>query len=218
MVSVEGEMPRYVSYSVLRNPVQQVSAIVPKVEDDDDADDDDDHSIPRPPAPKKPRSQKEKPLEIEMINLIPVLPDGDTRTSVPLTCAPCTNGILVKGNKALDRGGYTCTIQMLDYVISRKKAFVSLTWDESADFTSRIPASSVRLAEKIYTTLDPVSLDSMVCPFDRAYAVFSAIKGAIGLCRKKHSASFNVCPATTFTRRCVGFEADSARDNVRISK
>ena len=197
-------MPRYVSDSVLRNPVQEVSAIVPKAEDDDD------DSIPRPPAPKKPRSQKEKPLEIDMINLIPVLPDGDTRTSVPLTCAPCTNGILVKGNKALDRGGYTCTIEMLEYV--------SLTWDESADFTSRIPASSVRLPEKNYTTLDPVSLDSMVCPIDRAYAVFSAIKRAIGHCRKKHSASFNVCPATTFTRRCVGFEAVSARNNVRISK
>ena len=215
MVSVEGEMPRYVSYSVLRNPVQQVSAIVPKVEDDDD---DDDDSIPRPPAPKEARSQKEKPLEIDMINLIPVLPDGDTRTSVPLTCAPCTNGILFKGNKALDRGGYICTIEMLEYVISRKKAFVSLSWDENADFTSRIPASSVRLPEENYTTLDPVNLDSMVCPIDGTYAVFSAIKRAIGLCRKKHSASFNVCPATTFTRRCVGFEADSARDNVRISK
>ena len=140
------------------------------------------------------------------------------RTSVPLTCAPCTNGILVKGKKALDRGGYLCTIEMLEYVISRKKAFVSLTWDESADFTSRVPASSVRLPEENYTALDPVSLDSMVCPIDRAYAVFSAIKRAIGLCRRKHSASFNVCPATPFTRRCVGFEADSARDNVRISE
>ena len=215
MVSVEDEMPRYVSYTVLRNPVQQVSAIVPKGEDDVN---DDDDSIPRPPAPKKPRSQKEKPLEIDMINLIPVLPDGDTRTSVPLTCAPCTNGILVKGKKALDRGGYLCTIEMLEYVISRKKAFVSLTWDESADFTSRVPASSVRLPEEIYTALDPVSLDSMVCPIDRAYAVFFAIKRAIGLCRRKHSASFNVCPATPFTRRCVGFEADSARNNVRISE
>ena len=104
-VSVEGEVPRYVSYSVLRNPVQQVSAYVAKVEDDDDDDDDDDVSIPRPPAPKKLRSQKEKPLEDDMINLIPVLlPDGDTRTSVPLNRAPCTNSILGKGNKALDRG------------------------------------------------------------------------------------------------------------------
>ena len=73
MVSVEGEMPRYVSYSVLRNPVLQVSAIVPKVEDDDD---DNEDSIPRPPAPKKPCIQKEKPLKIEIINLIPVLPEG----------------------------------------------------------------------------------------------------------------------------------------------
>ena len=118
MVSVEGEMPRYVACSVLRNPVQQASAIDPKAEDDND---DDDDSIPCPPAPIKPRSQKEKPSEIDMINLIPVLPDGDTRTSVPLTCAPCSNGILVKGNKALDRGGYTCTIENLEYFISRKK-------------------------------------------------------------------------------------------------
>ena len=135
LVPVEGEISRYVSYSVLRNPVQQVSAIVTKVEDDDV---DDDDSISRPPAPKKPRSQKEKPLEFEIINLIPVLPDGGTRTSVPLTCAPCTKGIHVKGNKTLDRGGYTCTIELLEYVISRKKAFVSLSWDESADFTTRI--------------------------------------------------------------------------------
>ena len=195
MVSVEGEMPRYVSYSVLRNPVQQVSAIVPKVEDDDD---DDDDSIPRPPAPKKPRSQKEKPLEIDMINLIPVLPDGDTRTSVPLTCAPCTNGILFKGNKALDRGGYICTIEMLEYVISRKKAFVNLSWDENADFTSRIPASSVRLPEENYTTLDPVNLDSMVCPIDGTYAVFSAIKRAICLCRKKTFCEFQCVPRNNF--------------------
>ena len=211
MVSVEGEMPRYVSYSVLRNSIQQVSAIVSKVEDDND------DSIPRPPAPKKLSSQKEKPLEIDMINLNPVLPERDTRTSVPLICAPCTNGIIVKGNKALDRGGYICTIGILEYFISRKKAFVSLSWDENADFTIRVPASSARLLEKNYTTLDPVNLDSMVCPIDRAYAAFSAIKRAIGLCRKKHSLSFNVCPTTTFTRRCVGFEADSARDNVRIS-
>ena len=211
MVSVEGEMSRYVSYSVLRNPVQQVSAIVANVEDDDDPD-------PDPPAPKKTRPQKEKPSEVDMINLIPMLPDGDTRTSVPLTCAPCINGILVKGEKALDRGGFTCTIERLEYVVSRKKAFVNLTWDESADFTSRIPATSVRLPQENYNTLDPVSLDSMVCQIDRAYAVFSAIKRAIGLCRKKHSASFNVCPATIFTRQCVGFEADSARDNVRISE
>ena len=95
---------------------------------------------------------------------------------------------------------------------------MSLTCDENADFTSRIPASAVRLPEENYSKLDPVSLDSMICPIDRAYAIFSAIKRAIGLCRKKHSASFNVCPATTFARRCVGFEADSARDNVRISK
>ena len=107
MVSVESEMPRYVSYSVLRNPVQQVSAIVPKTEDDDD---DDGDSIPRPPAPKKPRSQKEKPLEIDMINLIPVLPDGDTRTSVPLTCAPCTNGILSREDRR-----QTPRVEQLEY-------------------------------------------------------------------------------------------------------
>ena len=195
MVSAKGEMPRYVSYSVLRNPVQQLSAIVPKVEDDDD---DGDDSIPCPPAPKKSRSQKKTSLEVDMINLIPVLPDGDTRTSVPLTCAPCTNGILLKGKKALDRGGYTCTIEMLEYVISRKKAFVSLTWDGSADFTSRIPASSVRLPEENCTTLDPVSLDSMVCPIDRAYAVFSAIKRAIGLCRKKKICEFQCVPRYNF--------------------
>ena len=127
----------------------------------------------------RPRSQKEKPLEIDMINLIPVLPDGDTRTSVPLTCAPCTNGILVKGNKGLDREVYTCTIEMLEYVISRKKAFVSLSWEENSDFTSWIPASSVRLPRENYTTLDPVDLDSLVCPIDRAYAVVSAIKRSL---------------------------------------
>ena len=143
-----------------------------------------------------------------------MLPEDDTRTSVPLTCAPCTN---VKRNKAADRGGYTCTIEIMDYVISRKKAFVSQTLDESADFTSRNPASSVRLPEENYTALDPVNL-SMVCPFNRAYAVFSAIKRSIGLCRKKHFMSFKVCPATFFIRRCFGFEADLARDNVRLSK
>ena len=210
-VFVEGEVPRYLSYSVLRNPVQQVSANVAKVEDDDD------DSIPRLPARKKPRSQKEKPLEVDMINANPVLPDGDIRTSVPLTCAPRTNGFLVIGNKGLDRG-YTCTFEMLEYVISRKTAFVSLTWDESADFTGRIQASSVKLREDNYITVDPVNLDRMVCPIDRGYAVFSAIKRAFGLCRKKNSVNFNVCPAITFTRRCAGFEADSARDNVRMSK
>ena len=129
-----------------------------------------------------------------MINSIPVLPEDDTRTSVPLTCAPCTN---VKRNKAADRGGYTCTIEIMDYVISRKKAFVSQTLDESADFTSRIPASSVRLPEENYTALDPVNL-SMVCPFNRAYAVFSAIKRAIGLCRKKTFYEFQGVPRYIF--------------------
>ena len=210
MVSVKGEVHRYVSYSLLRNPMQQVSAIVAKVEDDND------DSIPCLPTPKKPRSQKEKPLEVDVINLIPVLPEDDTRTSVPLTCAP----LLVKRNMALDRGGYTCTIEMLEYVISRKKAFTSLSWDENAYFTCRISASSVRLPEENYTTLDPVNLDRMNGrPIDRAYAVFSVIERAIGLClKKKHSLSFNVYPATTFARRCVGFEADLALVNVRMSK
>ena len=49
MVSVEGEVPRFVSYSVLRNPVQQVSAYVAEAEDDDD---DDDDSIPQSPPQK----------------------------------------------------------------------------------------------------------------------------------------------------------------------
>ena len=57
----------------------------------------------------------------------------------------------------------------------------------------------------------------MVCPFDHAYAVYSAFKRAFGVCRNEHSVSFNVCSATTFTRRCDGFEADSTRDNVRMS-
>ena len=73
---------------------------------------------------------------------------------------------------------------MLEYVISRKKAFVSLTWDESADFTSRTPASSVRLPEKNYTTLDPVNQDSMVCPLDRAYAVILQSSGPLDFVKK----------------------------------
>ena len=62
-----------------------------------------------------------------------------------------------------------------------------------------------------------MNLDSLVCPFDHNYAVYSAFKRAFGVCRKEHSVSFNVSPATTFNRRCVGFEADSTRDNVRMS-
>ena len=70
------EVPRYVSYSVLRiqrNPVQPDSVIVAKVVDHYE------DSTPRLPAPNKHRSHKEMPLEVDMINSILVLPDGTPR-------------------------------------------------------------------------------------------------------------------------------------------
>ena len=76
LLSVETEVPRYVSYSVLRilrNPVQQDSVIVAKVVDHYE------DSIPRLTAAKKPRPHKEMPLEVDMINSIIVLPDGTPR-------------------------------------------------------------------------------------------------------------------------------------------
>ena len=54
-------------------------------------------------------------------------------------------------------------------------------------------------------------------PINLSFAVFSALKRAVGLARDKNSITFNLGPGTKLTRQIMGFSTESQKEVVKFS-
>ena len=54
-------------------------------------------------------------------------------------------------------------------------------------------------------------------PINLSFAVFSALKRAVGLARDKNSITFNLGPVTKLTRQIMGFSTESQKEVVKFS-
>ncbi len=155
-------------------------------------------SAARPILPKNKIDQRP---EIEVLELLKLEFEAET---VALTYVPCVNGVLKRGSIA----AYASRKYRVDTLVfdgRRGKALASLTCLEDEDVTVTMPAVKVRLAVEDYMKGETSSSYSEMEKVDQAFAIFAAVKRAVGFSRKKLSHTMAVVPDSPMARRLTGF-------------
>ena len=200
---------RHISYDLLRDraatpvPLSDVSDDEPEEPASDPA--------PRPPT-KKPRVKIEESEE-ELGNRI----QCDNADIVPLLYVPCVNGIVMAGSVAV-YSGRDCSVERLEFDGRRKKAFALLKSIEDEDETMRLPAVKVYLKSENFLkneVFDFYQIDQH--PVNQAFAVFSAVKRAVGLSRNRNSHTVTIGPATPLVRQFTGFSSIGPKEIVKFA-
>lgn len=96
---------------------------------------------------------------------------------------------------------------------SRKKgkAFATLTAEDDEDETANIPALRVSLKSENFLKNEVVNYYDLETDIDKSFLVYSGIKRAVGLSRKKLSHAIPLVPATPLARRICGFSLNNSR-------
>ena len=99
----------------------------------------------------------------------------------------------------------TSLVFSLEFDGSREKAFAHLTSVLDDEITVKLPAVLVHLASENYLKNEEFDISDLMHEIDQAFAVFAAIKRAVGLTRNRNTQTYTICPSTQLTRRYTGF-------------
>lgn len=200
----------------------------PHEHDDDDTDDnynmfdnDDDIALASVPRHKKLRIQEpvsvrrgKKPIIQQPIIQEPMQELGsmigimlaENGEIVQLLYVPCVNGILKAGAIAVYRG-LDCIVERMEFDGRVMKAFALLKLVMDEDETMRLPAVKVQLKTENFLKSETFEYSKIgQHPINQAFAVFSAVKRAVGLMRIKNgSSSVTIGPSTPVIRQFCGF-------------
>ena len=114
--------------------------------------------------------------------------------------------------------GQDCSVERLEFDGSRNKAFALLKSITNEDEAMRLPAVKVHLKNENYLkneVFDFYQIDQH--PVNQAFAVFSAVKRAVGLSRNRNSHTVTIGPATALTRQFTGFTGTGAKEIVKFT-
>lgn len=198
--------PRNVNYELLRELAHTPTMPSEDVKGEANEDDEDEtpSAVPVPPPAKRPKVRIEEPEE-ELASLL----QCDETETVPLLYVPCVNGVLKAGAIAVHYG-QECTVEKLEFDGRRKKAFAILKSTTDEDETMRLPAVKVHLKNASYLKNEVFSFTAIdQHPVNQAFAVFSAVKRAVGLSMGIRTHTETIGEDTPLIRRFTGFK-DSA--------
>lgn len=132
---------------------------------------------------------------------------------MPITYAPCVNGVLKAGAVA-QFAGQQFTVTTIEYHTGKKRALAHMESVEVADMNATMPAELVVLTQECYLKDEVFDFFSFTHPVDQAYVLYSAIKRVVGMSRKSSSKegshTWNLAPATPMTRRLTGISQGRA--------
>jgi hypothetical protein len=142
---------------------------------------------------------------------------------------PCVNGILKVGSVVLGLGGMGLqTVTKLEFDGLRRRPFAVLTALDAStfvDISTRMPAVLLRLQHEDYMKGETSDILHMSCSshggsahvVDKAFAVFSSVKRAVGLSRTGGRCHiFTLAVSTAATKELFGFLPNRPKQQVRI--
>lgn len=88
---------------------------------------------------------------------------------------------------------------------------------EDDDVSVRTPAVNAILKTSDCLKGEECNISTLSSDVDKTFAIFSAIKRCVMLARRKAGVTSTLAPSDSFTRSCVGFTTEAAKESVRLS-
>lgn len=163
---------------------------------------------PEPKRRKEKITHGERSVELRQA-ISQLLTSSECDKKVHLAAVPCINGIAQKDDVVIENGE-KWELKKLYYDCNKKKPFAKLTKLVDSDYTLKMPAFYLCLENEKFCQNSTIEINQDQLPADTAFRLFSGIRHAVGVSYGKSVSNVEICEATEFAQKILGFRLSSS--------